>query len=162
MLAITKSDELWERYFTDFTHHKLQIGCAEDGVSHPLMKAVFESYIRDAPDSIHKVVALHVYFNVHQLELAKVAILLRSLNQMKVMVSHIANSPSIQSFETDYIRAAGKSKTIVGESSDLTVFITNTLFTAMATICTAEEHVLENLLQWYRTYNRVVSGSTSL
>ena len=158
MEALAKSDELWERYFIDFTHQQLHMEYVEDGISTPLMKAAFDTYVQQKED---RVVALHVYFHVHQLELAKVAILLRSLNKIKQMVSQLPLSPPSQSssssISSEYIKAAQKTKKIVGEAADLTVFITDALFSVLVGVCTTEEGaVLDNMLSWYRTYNGVV------
>lgn len=160
MEAISQSDELWERYFIDFTHQKLHMEYVEDGVSYPLMKAAFDTYMHQSTDTVHRVVALHVYFHVHQLELAKVAILLRSLNKIKQMALKVPQSPSSKAIDAAFIIAAGSTRKIVGEAADLTIFITNTLFTTLMGICTAEDHVEEFLLQWYQTYNGVVSQCT--
>lgn len=106
-------------------------------------------------------IALHVYFQVHELELAKVAILLRSLNQITQLVSTVPlpASTSMQSFSAGYIKAAEASKTVVGRQDDLTIFITSTLFAAIVGICTTKENerVPEGLLLWYHTYCGVVS-----
>ena len=110
---------------------------------------------------MHRVIALHVYFQVHELELAKVAILLRSLNKITQLMSAVPlpTSTSTQTFSAEYINAAEASKMIVGKQDDLTVFITSTLFAAIVGVCTTKENdrISEGLLQWYHTYSGVVS-----
>ena len=46
MQAISQSDVLWERYFIDFTHQKLNMMYSEDGISHRLMRAALDTYIQ--------------------------------------------------------------------------------------------------------------------
>lgn len=50
MQAIERSDDLWEKYFIDFTHQKLNMRYYEDGISHPLMKAVLDTYVQQSAD----------------------------------------------------------------------------------------------------------------
>ena len=106
-------------------------------------------------------IALHVYFQVHELELAKVAILLRSLNKLTQLMSTVPlpASTTMQSFSAQYIKSAEASKMMVGKQDDLTIFITSTLFAAIVGICTTKENerVSEGLLLWYHTYCGVVS-----
>ena len=151
--AISSSRALWDRYFIDFTHKKLHMEYLEDSISNPLLKAAFSEYVDEGPDAEHRIVLLHVHFHVHQLELAKLAVLLRSLDRIKQIASTVPQSLK-KAVEDDYIAAAKESKLIAGAEKDLAVFVIGTLFNTLEAACTNES---SNLLQWYHTYNGVVS-----
>jgi len=154
MEAISSSEALWDRYFLDFTHTKRHIEYVEDGISNPLLKAAFGGYVDEEEDVNHRLVLLHVVFHVRQLELAKLATLLRSLDRIKKMASTVPQ-PLKKTVEDDYIEAAKQSRRIAGQEKDLAVFVIDTLFNTLEIACTTDER--SNLLQWYHTYSGVVS-----
>ena len=125
----------------------------EDSISNPLLKAAFSEYVDERPDAEHRIVLLHVHFHVHQLELAKLAVLLRSLDRIKQMASTVPQSLK-KAVDDGYILAAKDSRLIAGAEKHFAAFIIDTLFNTLEAACTKE---CSSLLQWYHTYNGVVS-----
>ena len=80
--AMELHPELWPRYFDDFLLHKLRLGGLHGGgISQQILNVIFEQLHQR--DALMRVVLLHCYFYVFPLDLAKMASLLRSLNQMQ-------------------------------------------------------------------------------
>ena len=74
--------DLWQRYFDDFLQHKLRLGGLRRGaISQQVLNVIFEQLHKQ--EAISRVVSLHCYIYVFHPDFAKVANLLRPLNQMQ-------------------------------------------------------------------------------
>ena len=81
--AMRLHPELWQCYFDDFLLHKLRLGGLRRGtVSHQILRAFFRQL--HMQEAVSRVVSLHCYSHVYQFHLAKMANLLRPLNQVQV------------------------------------------------------------------------------
>ena len=74
--------DLWQRYFDDFLLHKLQLGSLHCGaISQQILHVFFEQLHQE--EALVRVVALHCYVHIYHLNLARMANILRSLNQIQ-------------------------------------------------------------------------------
>lgn len=74
--------DLWQRYFDDFLLHKLRLGGLRGGaISQQILRAFFGQLHQQ--ETLVRVVSLHCYIHVYHLDLAKMANLLRPLNQIQ-------------------------------------------------------------------------------
>lgn len=74
--------DLWQRYFDDFLLHKLRLGGLRGGtISQQILRAFFGQLHEQ--ETLVRVVSLHCYIRVYHLDLAKMANLLRPLNQIQ-------------------------------------------------------------------------------
>ena len=81
--AMRLHPELWQHYFDDFLLHKLRLGGLHRGtISHQILHAFFRQM--HMQEAVSRVVLLHCYSHVYQLHLAKMAKLLRPLDQIEV------------------------------------------------------------------------------
>lgn len=80
--AMKVHPELWERYFNDFLLHKLQLGSLHGGaISQQILHVFFEQLHKE--EALVRVVSLHCYVHIYHLNLAKMANILRPLNQIQ-------------------------------------------------------------------------------
>lgn len=91
MEAISVHHELWPRYFSDFVLHKMKLGTTEaetEGIAQKVLEAFFEQL--HMQDALQRMVILHTYLHVYQLDLAKMAGMFRPLNKIQKvsLVSH--------------------------------------------------------------------------
>ena len=71
--------DLWRRYFANFFQYKLQLG-SDGGISQKILKAFFEALDKQEP--MARVISLHCYSHTYHLNLAKIANILRQLDQI--------------------------------------------------------------------------------
>ncbi len=84
--AISSDVELWNMYFNDFVLHKLRLDSEDSagGIAQQMLHT-FMSELHSLK-ALERVINLHAYIHVCQLNLAKLASILRSLNKVhKVM-----------------------------------------------------------------------------
>ena len=81
--AIELHSDLWHRYFDDLLLHKLRLGGHQSGgaISQQILNAFFKQL--DEEKAMSRVVSVHCYVHIYHLDLAKMANILRSLNQMQ-------------------------------------------------------------------------------
>ena len=80
--------DLWQRYFDDFLLHKLRLGGLQGGaISQQILRAFFEQLHQQ--ETLKRVVSLHCYIHVYHLDLAKMANLLRPLNQIQQVRANV-------------------------------------------------------------------------
>ena len=72
--------DLWQRYFVNFFLYKLQLG-SDGAISQKILKAFFKELDRQEPMAC--VVSLHCYSHTYHLNLAKIANILRQLDQIQ-------------------------------------------------------------------------------
>ena len=74
--------ELWQHYFDDFLLHKLQLeGLHSGGISQRVLHVIFEQLHKQ--EAISRVVSLHCYSHIYNVDLTKMTNLLRLLNQIQ-------------------------------------------------------------------------------
>lgn len=170
--ALLRNDGLWQKYLEDFTRQKLHLDYSNSGISHKILQAAFGKL--EERDALQRIAILHIYVHVHKLNLARVASVLRPLDKIEVAASILpslvekAQSPS-QSFLHDVQHSGG----FLGSPEALSVFIMDTLFSAIAGISMSHiseestpatdtdsqetEGSLKQLTLWYKVYRDVVS-----
>lgn len=80
--AMKQHFDLWQRYFDDFLIQKLRLGGIRgEAISQQILRVFFEQLHEH--EAVSRVVLLHCYFHTNQLDLAKMANLLRPLNQIE-------------------------------------------------------------------------------
>ena len=90
--AISKHPELWPRYFSDFILHKMKLETdSGEGIAQKILEAFFVQLHEQ--EAIQKLVILHTYIHVYQLDLAKMAGIFRPLN--KIQKVNCGVSPSL-------------------------------------------------------------------
>ena len=80
---MSKDIDLWDRYFNDFVLHKLRLD-SEDSSS-GIAQQILHTFLGQLHqlESLERVVGLHSYLHVYQLDLAKMASVLRPLNKLQ-------------------------------------------------------------------------------
>lgn len=82
MEAISKHPELWPRYFSDFILHKMKLETdGGEGIAQKILEAFFVQLHQQ--DALQKLIILHTYLHVYQLDLAKMAGMFRPLNKIQ-------------------------------------------------------------------------------
>ena len=83
MEAISKHHELWPRYFSDFILHKMKLESTDtgEGIAQRILESFFEQL--HSQDVLLRMVILHTYLHVYQLDLAKMAGTFRPLNKIQ-------------------------------------------------------------------------------
>ena len=85
--AMAANPELWKRYFSDFTLHKLHLeGSCGAGIAQYILDAFFGQLHKQEAEN--RIVGLHVYIRVYQLDLARMATVLRPLNKIQQVCPH--------------------------------------------------------------------------
>ena len=82
--GISNHAELWNRYFSDFVLHKLQLD-SEDSSGIIAQKILHTTLMHQlhSLDALKRLVFLHTYLHVYQLDLARMAANLRPLSKLK-------------------------------------------------------------------------------
>ena len=80
--AMSDDVELWTRYFNDFVLHKLRLDSEDSagGIAQQMLYT-FMSQLHSL-EALKRVIHLHAYLHVYQLDLAKLASILRPLNKL--------------------------------------------------------------------------------
>ena len=152
--AVVRNPELWTSYFNNFIFSKLRLTSSESVIEKQIVQEVFGNL--STLDITERVVYLHAYIAVYQLDLAKVATILRSLAQIekiKPVSSNILSppppSPTKQFMYS--IRQTGSALSI----QQLSTFVISALFNALLGCMYGglpQAGALEQLKQWYRAY----------
>ena len=152
--AVVRNPELWTSYFNNFIFSKLRLTSSESVIEKQIVQEVFGNL--STLDITERVVYLHAYIAVYQLNLAKVATILRSLAQIekiKPVSSNILSppppSPTKQFMYS--IRQTGNALSI----QQLSTFVISALFNALLGCMYGglpQAGALEQLKQWYRAY----------
>ena len=81
--AMSKDDDLWVRYFNDYVLHELRLD-SEDSSS-GIAQQILHTFLGQLHqlESLERIVGLHSYLHVYQLDLAKMASVLRPLNKLQ-------------------------------------------------------------------------------
>ena len=168
--ALLDDNELWQKYLEDFTHQKLHLDFSSTGISHKILQVAFGKL--EERDALHRLAILHVYVHIHKLNLAKVVSILRPLDKIEVAASIFPSlSEKVQSPTQSFLHSVEHSGDFLGRPEALSIFIIDTLFSAIAGIgmsyttpvsvaagaAQMPENTLEQLKVWYKVYRDVVS-----
>ena len=80
--AMGRHFDLWQRYFNDLLLHKLRLGGLRSEAISQQILYVFFGQLHEQGAMI-RVVSLHCYIHIYHLNLAKMATVLRPLNQIQ-------------------------------------------------------------------------------
>ena len=144
-VAVRRLEEhpmLWHRYLKDFEiqKHLITSECEEDILEQYLSPLMKES------DILLRLISLHAHVNVHQIKLARVARLLRSLGYLH---------PPERSSKY-LIQPMKSSNQIIGRGEDFAIFLINNLYTVIKDICCEEEFNEEHFNTWFKSYLEMV------
>ena len=153
-----ESPKLWEYYFKDFIVQALHLETS-DGISKKMLEASFHQHHQNM-DVLEKFTHLHVYVTLLHPEMAKMANILRSLDQIQSTSMSINNShaPSIPSPTDTFVTVVQKTH---GQEScaDLSKFVIDILFNTLSSAAclqassSSQEQVDHNsMLVWYEAY----------
>ena len=78
--GISKHAELWNRYFSDFVLHKLQL---DSGDTSGVILLTTLMHQLQSLEALKRLIFLHTYLHVYQLDLARMAANLRPLSELK-------------------------------------------------------------------------------
>ena len=83
---MSKEYELWNRYFNDFVLHKLQLD-SEDS-SGDIAQQILHTFLGQLHhlEALERIVSLHTYLHVYQLDMARIGTVLRPLNKLNEVV----------------------------------------------------------------------------
>ena len=152
--------ELWQHYFDDFLQHKLQLECLHSGgISQQVLHELFQQLHKQ--EAISRVVSLHCYSHTYHVDLAKMANLLRPLNQIQQVggfssiedvclcacihaLHRRATFPVLQTTtvgaghllaptdpEEEALAKATQTQNLLGTPEHIATFVVNTLFAAI-------------------------------
>ena len=163
--VMRKTDFLWQKYLEDFTHQKLRLEFGSTGISQKVLRAAFGNL--EERNVVQRLAVLHVYVNIHKLNLAKVVSILRPLEQIERAKAALPSLVSrISSPTQSLLEEVEGSENLLGHPEALSVFVINTLFNAIAAIGMScanttdpqlEEREAGQVKQWYMAYRDVVS-----
>ncbi len=150
--------ELWQHYFADFTLRKLHLESGVEGKS-GITEQILVSYFGQLhqQETVTRVVILHVYIRVYQLDLARMATVLRPLNKIQDVARKVPEllSPLPSSPTRQFISAVKQTQHPLGTPEDLSAFIVNTLFHALVGSSYSRDSlaaIMEKLGVWYKAY----------
>ena len=152
--------EIWGFYFSDFLACTLHLESSE-GISQRILHAFFIQ-LHQEKTLLERVAQLHVYMNVYHLELAKMATVLRPLDQIQ-RVSHLvpnALTPQVVSPTKKLLEVVQQTQHPLGTPEHLSAFVVNHLFNALVgaafgqKLPTSPQLVShpEKMLTWYKAY----------
>ena len=147
--AVVRNPELWTSYFSNFIVSKLHFTSSESIIEKQIVQEVFGNLTTF--DIIERIVNLHAYVAVYQLDLAKVATILRSLAhiaKIKPVPSSVPFPPP-PSPTKQFMYSFRQSGSAL---SMLSTYVISSLFNALLGCCLAQAGALEQLKQWYRAY----------
>ena len=159
--ATGENPELWDHYFGDFIARTLHLESTE-GISQRILRAFFVQ-LYEEKTILERVVQLHVYMDVYHLELAKMATVLRPLDQIQHVSKLTPNalSPIVMSPTKQLVDVVHKTRHPLGSPEHLSAFVVGHLFNALVGAAfgqckspTSRELVSNpaKMKMWYRAY----------
>ena len=85
-MAISKHNELWNRYFSDFICYKLQVDSfnSSEGIVQEILHT-FLGHLHQL-EARERIIRLHIQLNICQLDLAKLVSLFRPLDKLNMVI----------------------------------------------------------------------------
>ena len=95
--AMESIPEIWDYYFSDFIAQTLHLEIS-DGITQDILRVFFIQRLKEKT-MLERVADLHSFTNINHLDLAKLATVLRSLDQIKHVSGSVSNplSPIVTS-----------------------------------------------------------------
>ena len=84
--AMNDNSEIWRRYYRDFMSHKLKLSSVDPGeeaIAEKVLEMYFGDIFSESHDAQRKVVLLHSYVHIYQLDVSKMAGLFKSLSKIQ-------------------------------------------------------------------------------
>ena len=167
--AMLENRQLWKSYNEAFTHQKLRLGPSSAGISFQILKLIL-TQLHDEQDLLTRFALLHICAHVYQLDLARLVQVLRPLDNLLDMAAVVPDDPfaalSAPSHTSSFLSSLKQSGDVLGQPSDLSVYVLNILFSALVGSVFGESqsviqspgsgHVQENMKLWYHVYRDVV------
>jgi len=166
--ALLSQDSLWYKYLEDFTHQKLLLEFENSGISDKVRTAAFGDL--EHRSSAQRLAILHVYVQIHKLNLAKVVSILRPLDHVEDAVLTLTSMTVARATnrKQSLLASVEDGSDLLGCSEALSSFIISTLFNAIAGISMTyfaqgerklEDKEVEQVKLWFKAYRDVVSLS---
>ena len=124
-------NELWERYFVDYSHHCLHLDAGTSSLSQRVIYAFF-SDIHTLPP-IERVVYIHTYVHYNKLSLANISSFLRPLEKIWEAAEDSPHSLTTddRSQASCFIAAVRQTKYPFGDPQRLSEFVLSALFSTL-------------------------------
>ena len=159
--AMESNPELWDYYFNDFIARTLHLetGGKFEGITQLILKAFFSQLYKE-PTTLERVVQLHVYVSTYNLELAKMATVLRPLDRIQKVSQLVPNvlSPRLSSPTKELVETVEKTLHPLGTPQHLAAFIVGHLFDGLVGAAFGKHISMElvpspdQMLMWYKVY----------
>ena len=157
--AVENNCELWSSYFENFIFSKLHLAGSSSTIEKQIVQQVFGNI--STLEITERIMYLHTYMAVYQLDLAKVATILCSLSKLQTISSVSPNilsppppSPTKQFLYS--VRQSGSGLSI----QHLSTYVVGALFKALLGCLYAglpQAGALEQLKQWYKAYLEIMT-----
>ena len=146
--AVENNLELWSIYFNNFIFSKLHLAGSSSTIEKQIVQQVFGNI--GTLEITERIVYLHTYMAVYQLDLAKVATILRSLSKLQTISPNIL-SPPPPSPTKHSVRQSGSALSI----QHLSTYVVGALFKALLGCLYAG--LPQQLKQWYKAYLEIMT-----
>ena len=147
-------EEIWQKYYNDFTHYFLHLHAAPDSLEYRLLQLTLSNTLTDYSEM--KPIAIHCYLHLFRLDLAKVVASLKSLRQLQVLK---LNQQSLYQKDVEHslIATIQTSRSALDKSS-ITKFLIDLLFEVLVNIIKNKDngHKLVSLQKWFVAYRDMV------
>ena len=154
---------IWDYYFSDFIARTLHLESSE-GISQRILRAFFIQ-LYEEKTTLERIAQLHVYMNVYHLELAKMATVLRPLDQIQHVSREAPNtlSPLVTSPTKQLVDAVHATRHPLGTPDHLSAFVVGHLFNGLVGAAFRHKsptspNLVNNpdkMLMWYKAYRYV-------
>ena len=149
---IQNDENLWQKYYNDFTSYFLRMSSAPNNIDHKLLQLTFTDVLRSYSK---KPIAAHCYVHLYQLDLAKIVALLKPLGQLH-MVKDDQESPFSEDPEYTLVTTLQKSRSGLGSKS-ISKFVIESLFAVLINAVYSKNNGTSQLQQWFSSYRDMVS-----
>ena len=159
---------IWNCYFNDFIAQTLHVEVSK-GISQDILRAFF-TQLHDKT-MLERVAQLHIYINIFQLDLARMATVLRQLDHIQ-HVSCSGPNPisSLVKYSTkDLVDVVQQSLHPLGSPQYLIAFVVGHLFNGLMGAAFGETSLspalinnTEGMLTWYKAYRYIVLSCYNL
>ena len=147
-------DVLWQKYYNDFVYHYLYLSANPDDLEHKLLEITFSDIFNSYSEM--KVIAVHCYIHLCQLDLGKIVALLKSLGKLQI---HKEGQESLYQGdpESSLIATLWTSKCFT--NSSISKFVIESLFAVLVDTMYSKDSSsrLSILQKWFKTYRDAVS-----
>lgn len=158
-----QTNHIWNCYLNDFIAQILHIEVSK-GISQDILRAFFTQLHDKAV--FERVAQLHIYINIYQLDLPRMATVLRQLDHIQHVSCSGPNTTSylMKSSAKDLVDEVQQSLHPLGTPQYLTAFVVGHLFnglmgTAFGETSPSPANLVNNtegMLTWYKAYRYIV------